>query len=223
MRLHRLLNINKGITSFVGSGGKTSLMRRLAEELCRSGARVICCSSVKTRPDPALHTLISPRERELLPSLDAHGVVFVGTRYADGSVGAPQPGFARLAEYADYVFVEADFSDGFPLKAHSMREPSLPAESRLTVCVAGLSGIGQRVSQAAHRSAIFAALAGLEEEDRVTPSALANVLKKEGLGDALFLNQYDAAPGSAEAVAQLVSKPVIAGSLLTGEWRSLNA
>lgn len=221
MQLYRLLSINRGVTAFVGSGGKTSLIRWLANELHRSGARVICCTSVKNRPDFALYTLISPHERELLRSLDAYGVVFIGTQCADGRMGTPQHSFSRLAEYADYVFVEADFSDGFPLKAHSMREPSVPDESRLTVCVAGLSGIGRRVSQAAHRSAIFAALAGLEEEDRVTPPALAGVLKKEGLGDILFLNQYDAAPGCAEAVARLVPKPVLAGSLMLGEYQSL--
>ncbi len=91
------------------------------------------------------------------------------------------------------------------------------------VCVAGVDGVGGPIAQVCHRPEVFAQLAGLTPDDAVTPEALARALEAEGLHDVLLINKV-ASPQdwqAAEAVAALVSTPVVAGSLQRGELQCL--
>ena len=46
-----VLNIKKGLTSIIGSGGKTSLIYALAEELPAKSKVIICTSTKMYKPD----------------------------------------------------------------------------------------------------------------------------------------------------------------------------
>jgi probable selenium-dependent hydroxylase accessory protein YqeC len=121
----------------------------------------------------------------------------------------------QLAGWFDYVLVEADGAARRPIKAHAPHEPVIPAEANQTILVAGASGFGQPISQAAHRPALYAGLAGCSETDPVTPETEAAVVLAEGLQDRLFINQVESEQDreNALALAKLVGGPVAIGSL----------
>jgi molybdenum cofactor cytidylyltransferase len=75
------------------------------------------------------------------------------------------------------LFVEADGSRQRPLQAPAPHEPAIPDRIDVVVVVAGLSGLGQPLTEVhVHRSGAFAALAGCAPGDSVTPARLARVL-----------------------------------------------
>ena len=59
-----ILNIKRGLTSIIGSGGKTSLMYALAEELSAE-SRVIVCTTAKIYAPEHIITLYDPSEEEI--------------------------------------------------------------------------------------------------------------------------------------------------------------
>ena len=91
----------------------------------------------------------------------------------------------------------------------------IPPEARQRVLLVGASGLGQAVSQAAHRPEVFCRLSGLEPDDAITPQALAAVLLRENLADKVLINQAETplALKQAREIASLLTVPVFAGSL----------
>ncbi len=197
------LQITHGVTAIIGSGGKTSLMYRLAQEL---QGRVIVCSSTQIFP---------PKHIPLVQRIEAfEGTVCVGTPCPNGKLGAPEQSFEELASLADYVLVEADGSKHLPLKAHAPYEPVIPNNATQVITVVGASGLHRPIADVVHRHEIFYALT---QSTLATPQAVAACLQKEALGDRIFINQTDVNECFARELAELLPWPVTLGSLQKGE------
>ena len=203
MTFSQALGIVPGITAIIGSGGKTSLMYKLAEELPGS---VILCTS----------TLIYPPEHipVLFHADKVEAVVCVGSPGAKGKLAAPEQSFSELAKLADYVLVEADGSKHLPLKAHADYEPVIPEDCKRIITVVGASGIGKAIEEVVHRPEIFRELTGSEI---ASPEAVAKGLLAEGAGDVILINQADTHGTEAQALAALLPSPVITASIAKGE------
>ena len=75
------------------------------------------------------------------------------------------------------LLIEADGSRRKPLKAPSDHEPPIPKFVEAVVVVAGLSALGQPLSEhVVHRVEIFSRLSGLAPGERITTEALRRVL-----------------------------------------------
>ena len=194
MLFSEALEIRPGLTAVMGSGGKTSLVCRLADEL--SAARVIIAQA---------------RVGAVAPGTPA----IVGTPCGDGKFGPPEQSWAELCTLADYVLVEADGSRGLPLKAHLPHEPVLPQEAGQVIAVLGLTGLGRPIAEAAHRPERYAGLTGCAPEDIATPERAARVLEAEALHTRVLLNQADAADGT--ALLARLHCPAVLASLRKGE------
>lgn len=211
MRFCEALGIEPGITAVIGSGGKSSLLDRLAAEL-RPRHSVVLCTTTHMFPAPGMPLLTEPDEAELGRLLEAERAVCTGRLAEDGRLHEPGLPLPRLAALAEYVIVEADGSKRLPLKAHAAHEPVIPAGTARTVCVVGLSGLGRPVAEAAHRPELFAPQGGT-----VTPELLAGVLNREALADVYFLNQTDLrGMQAARRLAALLERPSVCGSLREG-------
>ena len=197
------LHITRGVTAIIGSGGKTSLMYRLAQEL---QGRVIVCTSTQIFP---------PKHIPFVQRIEAfEGTVCVGTPCPNGKLGPPEQSFEELAEIADYVLVEADGSKHLPLKAHAPHEPVIPNKATQRITVVGASGLNQPISEVVHRHEIFY---DLTQSALATPQAVAACLQTEALGDRIFINQTDTNECAARELAELLPWPVTLGSLQKGE------
>ena len=181
-KLDRLLEIQKGVTAVIGSGGKTSLIAKLCREL---PGTVIVCTSTHIFPAEGIPLVTGRLER--LPAEK----ICVGTPAEDGKLTAPVQSFEELAKLADYVLVEADGSKRLPLKAHLPYEPAIPDCANQVIQVVGLSGMGRVIGTVAHRPERYAELCGCGVEDLAIPERMAKVLNTEALADRYVINQAD--------------------------------
>ena len=188
MAFYRQLGVEPGVTAVIGSGGKTSLLRRLAGEV---PGTVILCTTTHIRPFAEYPLLTEPTPETVRQALADGRAICLGTPCKNGKLTAPALPMEALAKLADYVLVEADGSRQLPLKAHGPHEPVIPAVSRRTICVAGASGFGKPIREAVHRPERFCVLTGAAETAPATPELAARAILAERLCDTVFLNQLD--------------------------------
>lgn len=223
MGISELLQINKGITSIIGGGGKTSLMLKLAQELAEKG-NVIICTSTKIFPPENIEVITSAQGQEIVDAVNKHGIICVseGTD-ENGKLMPPAIDINTLAEVADYVICEADGAKRLPLKAHADYEPVIPEKSSQTILVVGADGIGKTIMATCHRPEIYARIAGVKLEDTVTAEIVARVIEEEQLGTKLFINKVESEElwQEAKKISELVKLPTILGSLRNGEYKCL--
>ncbi|MDO4564472.1 MAG: selenium cofactor biosynthesis protein YqeC [Clostridia bacterium] len=216
MLLSRLLEIEKGVTAVIGSGGKTTLIETLAREN-QASKRVIITTTTHIRPPEGVPLLENAR-----PFSDS--LVCMGRKNEEGKLCCVPEGVEAMLPLADYIFVEADGSRRLPIKAHAAHEPCIPACANKTVLVVGASGFMRPIFEVVHRKEIFCALTGLKESDLVTPEALAAIICKEALSDLVFINQVedDASLDFSKRLKRLLPLPVYAGALMKEEWQCLS-
>ena len=217
--LRELLGVTRGVTAVIGSGGKTSLLYRLAEELRPCGTVLLATTTHIIRPPqyPFAETAT-----QLRAALAAEGAACAGSYTPEGKLTAPA--FDGWEQAADFVLVEADGSKRLPAKAHEAWEPVLPPQRRRTICVLGASAFGQPIRQAAHRPALFAQLAGVPWSAAITPEMAARVIRREGFTDIIYVNQVDELeplPSWAEEFRKEAGIPVVIGSLQRKRWKRL--
>ena len=214
MALAEALGVRPGVTSVIGSGGKTSLLAALAREL---PGTVVLTTTTHILPFEGMPLLASPTAADVRAALAETRVICVGSRdEKNGKLVMPSLGIDALASLADYVLVEADGARRLPLKAHAPWEPVIPARSNRTILVLGASGLGHPVSEKVHRPELFCQLAGCAPGDPATPELVARAANAEALADVALVNQADVAPRSACDLAALLAIPAFVGSLRAG-------
>ena len=218
MELWELLGIRPGLTAVIGSGGKTSLLRVLAQELSHRGTVLVSTTTRIMRPN---WCPFAATAAELCDGFAHSPIVCAGSYNPEGKLTAPDfPGWQYAA---DFVLVEADGSKRLPLKAHAAWEPVVPEGSTQSVLVVGASGFGRPVREAVHRPERFCELAGCSPEDGATPEAVAAVIRAEGVAGRVVVNQCEGegALACARRLAGLLCVPVAAGSLREGRLERL--
>ena len=169
----------------VGSGGKTTLMFRLARALAPAFVTTTTHLGEEQAALADRH-LVWTGDVPLaaLASPGYEGVTLI-TADPDSATarlrGLSGPQWAELrawcANRATPLLVEADGSRLRPLKAPAAHEPAIPPDVDAVVVVAGLIGIGLPLDdEHVHRPAVFSQLSGLPLGSPVTPLALAAVL-----------------------------------------------
>lgn len=212
MALAETLGVRPGVTSVIGSGGKTSLLSALAREL---PGTVVLTTTTHILPFPDVPLVTSEDAADVRAALAASRVVCVGSQAEkDGKLVPPELGIDALASLADHVLVEADGARRLPLKAHAPWEPVIPACSSRTILVLGASGLDHPVREKVHRPELFCELVGCAPGDPATPELVARAANAEALADLALVNQADAAPERARDLAALLAIPSFVGSVL---------
>ncbi|HQA69086.1 MAG TPA: selenium cofactor biosynthesis protein YqeC [Aggregatilineales bacterium] len=196
MNLSEALQIERGdVVVFVGAGGKTTAMFRVAHELAARGLRVVSTTTTRIGQDElqiARNYLLVGQPPALpndFPSLLAryrHLFVFSEKAPPNKARGVPPEWVdAQLAgnSAVDVVLVEADGSRRLPLKAPQPHEPAMPQSATLVVPIAGLSALGEPLDEAhVYGSEDIAARAGLTVGATITPEVIAAVLGGDDMG-----------------------------------------
>jgi molybdenum cofactor cytidylyltransferase len=179
--------VKPGFFAFVGAGGKTTAIFKLARQL---SAPVIITTTTHLGADQVTladrHLMVGPRKQahdlsEVM--LAADGVIVVtGPATSDNRLTAPDRDtldwLARYTANHQIPFlVEADGSRRLPVKAPGLHEPVIPGWVDEVVVVTGLSGLGKPLTKDwVHRPECFEALSGLRSDETITTEALARVL-----------------------------------------------
>lgn len=172
MRLLRAFNIaDKEVVAFVGGGGKTTTMFRLAEELVAHGKHVVTTTTTRIF---ASQIQLAPQtlrvENGQLPiqkirtalSENPHLLVIGATNDKAKAFGVDPMLVDQLADCdnVDVVLVEADGSRMRSFKAPAEHEPVIPASTTLLVPVVGIDVIGKRLTEEhVHRAELAAGIA----------------------------------------------------------------
>lgn len=225
------------VVAFVGGGGKTTALFRLARELRAGGQRVLAATTTNLfdprlepgREDAAL--LLRPEMEGPCPGPAPDlprpaGLPVLVAREGDGpgKLKGVHPSWIDALKPAwDFILVEADGSKRLPLKAPAPYEPVLPAATDLVVGLLGLDGLGRPLGPATvHRWERFAQLTGCAPGEAVGPEHLAALAAHpEGLfrgapgPRVLLLNKADACPArpGASWLASLAADRVLVASL----------
>jgi molybdenum cofactor cytidylyltransferase len=193
MNLNRALRIqSKEVVAFVGGGGKTSAMFRLADELVVDGGRVVTTTTTRIFSSQialAPHHIVHARgqaTRQLIDSLTQQltqypHLLVVGEPDHDigKAFGVAPDVVAAMAAMpgVDFILDEADGSRMRPFKAPADHEPVVPECTTILVPVVGVDALGRPLTEKyVHRAGGAAELAGVEVGVEVTPEIVASVL-----------------------------------------------
>lgn len=180
LRLFKLSGSHPPVVSFVGSGGKTTALFRLARELAKHNAVIVTATThfgVWQIP-LADHHIISTGESKI-PN---EGIILVtGEIEGDKTNPVNTATLDWLHEECKTrnlpLLIEADGSRQKPLKAPAAHEPPIPQFTDLVVQVAGLGVLGKPLTdEHVHRAEIFSQRSGLPLGNSITPQAVVEVL-----------------------------------------------
>ena len=151
MKLQQAFEIVPGdVVSFIGAGGKTSTLIALGHELAQAGLRVLATTTTQIAVDELdlmpYATTLDAGVGSLSLALGENRFVFLYGEIRNNQVYGPNANdIPRLLDSvdSDVILIEADQSDGLPLKAPFDDEPNIPPETTLVVPMASLSVLGE--------------------------------------------------------------------------------
>ena len=170
------------LVSFVGAGGKSTLLLRLGLELdqehrvvltttTRMGTDQIPSSAVPVNGlDGVKQALLSGKMGFLIGEID-------GPKIIGPPVDLVDELFANLGP--DYLLVEADGARRRAIKAPAEHEPVIPSRTTTVVVVTGLDAVGGRLDEVAHRPELVSAITGRGLDETLTPGDVATVIGHE--------------------------------------------
>ncbi len=159
MRLKTALRVQQGdVIAFVGAGGKTSALFRLAHELVEDGWRVLATTTTRVAVDELAQVPSAIAEQRLWGSLAAltkalsqSRLVFLYSHIQDGKARGVHPELVRLLldrVGSDAILIEADGARRLPFKAPYAHEPVVPQEATRIVLSVGMDVLGQPLDRA---------------------------------------------------------------------------
>jgi molybdenum cofactor cytidylyltransferase len=172
------------VVSFVGGGGKTTSMFRLAGELAAAGLRVVATTTTHIAEDEIrlAPAYVHPGEMASLGErLDRCGQCLLsGLPDGKGRVFNISPetvlGLKERPD-VDCILIEADGSKSHPFKAPAAHEPVVLDITTILVPVVGMNCVGRPLDEATvHRPEIAARLSGTRVGAPITPETIARVL-----------------------------------------------
>jgi probable selenium-dependent hydroxylase accessory protein YqeC len=169
------------LVSFIGAGGKTTLVLRLAEELSAAGHKVIVTTSTRIYPPDKLPLILASTFDQALAELQGklntqHPVVIGSEISPDGKLKGLEPDIVNrlFKELQIFTLVEADGARGKSLKGFSDYEPLIPSASAFVFAVIGADVLDQTVDESqVHRSAQFCAATGIDAGAAIKTTVLA--------------------------------------------------
>lgn len=197
-KLYEIFEIEKGITSVIGGGGKTTTLKTLAEDLSKEGHNVLLSTSTHIFPFKEyteLHFHEDEKEENIISKVQEAflktNILSIGTPTSHGKLKMPPIDFNKLLDIADYIILEADGSKHLPFKAHNDNEPVILKGSKKSIYIVGGSGFNKPLKDVCHRTEKYMSLTGLKEDDLISPEYAAMEILKENLADIIFINQID--------------------------------
>ena len=137
------------IRAIVGAGGKTSLIRKMANEYRAQGRKVFVTTSTHMFVEE--DTLVTENADEIINKLETTGYVMAGADCGKKIKALPKEVYEAVCKHADEVLIEADGSKHLPLKFPNEMEPVIYDNVEEIIVVCGLHGLGKKASEAVHR------------------------------------------------------------------------
>jgi len=171
----------KDVISFVGAGGKTTMMFKLAEEL-RPNNKVLVTTTTKIYlPLKDKYDFICTNKKKLprYITMKENGiyVLGLGVNKENKILGLSEKELEQLAPHFDYILIEADGSKEKQLKGWNEFEPVIYTKTTKTVGIIDIQSFGMVINEdKVHRSKMFCKVTGAEEGETVKLEHLAKLI-----------------------------------------------
>ena len=152
----------------VGSGGKTTLVKRLARQYREAGKRVFVTTTTHMFIEE--DTLLTDDAAPIIQQLEETGYAMAGLPERDLIKPLSPETYQAVCARADVVLVEADGSRRLPLKFPNESEPVIPENADEIMVVCGLNAVGQQAKDVCHRLELVKACLGIEDDTVITPA-----------------------------------------------------
>lgn len=194
MKIYEALGLKeKAFISLVGAGGKSTLFKRLAEELAHKNKRMILTTTTKMYIwQLALFAkkgrLIEGHNEEPIResikkyfSVESKGgrLAVIGEKIEDNGeekLSGSLPEWLDKwwgEDLVDFILIEADGASGRPVKAPAPHEPAIPLSTTDLVGVIGIDALGLSLQEEnVFRSEIFSQITGLKLGEKIGIEAL---------------------------------------------------
>lgn len=156
------------IIAIVGSGGKTTLLKKLAEQYHDEGKTVFVTTTTHMFIEE--DTLLTDDPNAIIHALREKGFAMAGVPDGEKIKALSKETFDAVCPYADVVLVEADGSKRLPLKYPNASEPVIPENTNEILVVCGLNAIGQKAKDVCHRLELVKSCLGIEDDTVITAS-----------------------------------------------------
>ena len=178
-----LTGIPSPVVAAAGAGGKTSAIRRLAQEYIESGQRVIVTTTTHMMVEDRPWFLLEPSAEKMGELLAAYGQAWVGTPAPGGKMqGVPCEFLDKIWKMGLPVLIEADGARKLPLKVPGEQEPVILPETTHVLSVYGLDAVGQRMEDVCFRPERAAELLDKKITERVTAEDIAFLAASDRAG-----------------------------------------
>lgn len=162
---------DKEVVAFVGGGGKTTTMFRLADELVAQGKRVVTTTTtrifaaqIQLAPK---HIFVESTEQAIRDTRSAicnsPHVLVIGASNEEGKAFGVEPALIDELiglDEIDAVLIEADGSRMRPFKAPAEHEPVIPNSTTLLVPIVGMDVLGKTLTdENVHRAEVVSRIA----------------------------------------------------------------
>ena len=155
------------IIAVVGSGGKTTLIKKLAAQYRSEGKTVLVTTTTHMFIEE--DTLLTDDADVIIQTLSETGYVMAGIAEGKKIKALSKETFDTVCGRADVVLVEADGSKGLPLKYPNATEPVIPENTDEIIVVCGLNAIGQKAKDVCHRLELVKSCLGIDDHTIITP------------------------------------------------------
>ena len=162
------------IIAVVGSGGKTTLIKKLAARYRSEGKRVLVTTTTHMFLEEG--TLLTDDANAIIQVLNETGYVMAGIPEGQKFKALSRKTFDAVCTCADVVLVEADGSKHLPLKYPNAAEPVIPENTDEIIVVCGLNAIGHSAKTVCHRLELVKACLGIEDDTVITPAHIQKLI-----------------------------------------------
>lgn len=190
MKFYELFDINlsrKELLSFIGGGGKTTTIFKLAKELKILGKKVLITTSTAIYyPEKHIYDKIivnsSDEFMENLENIDCGTITVIGRGISKEKklLGLSRELIEKIhhKKIFDYILLEADGSKRKPIKAPADHEPVIPRNTDKTIGVIGIDSIGKRINEEnVHRPELFCKATESKMEDIISETNIYKLIK----------------------------------------------
>ena len=164
------------IIAVVGSGGKTTLIKKLAEQYRAEGKSVLVTTT--THMFIEKDTLLTDDADTILRALKETGYAMAGIPAGIKFCALSQETFRAVSNHADVVLVEADGNKHMPLKFPNATEPVIPEHADEIILVWGPHGLGRPAREVCHRPELVTQCLGITEDTRMTRDHVRQLLRE---------------------------------------------
>ena len=150
------------IIAVVGSGGKTTLIKKLVSQYLSKGKTVFVTTTTHMFIEE--DTLLTDDPDTIIQRLKEKGYAMAGIPEGEKIKSLSLKTYEAVCTFADVVLVEADGSKHMPLKFPNACEPVIPDNTDRIIVVWGSHGLYKPAREVCHRLELVMKCLGIDEE-----------------------------------------------------------